>query len=162
MIKPPIDVGPPVELVGRAFDTRQGAVSETVLYGTARERIALVTACGQARAVNMGDQDPEPYRQRLEAKLRPERMRATLAFAGLYQMTHELIKVAVLEEVRQFYWRGVKDGVSVYDDQAYAERVLSKSPKNKFRASLLWLLGRVRSSKPKPIDSRTSSRTATT
>jgi hypothetical protein len=67
-------------------------------------------------------------------------MRATLAFAGLYQMTHELIKVAVLDEVRQFYWQGVHDGVPVYNDQAYAERVLSKSPKDKFRASLLWLV----------------------
>lgn len=29
-----------------------------------------------------------PTGQRLEAKLLPERMRATLAFAGPYQMTH--------------------------------------------------------------------------
>lgn len=77
--------------------------------------------------MNLGDQDPEAYRQRLEAKLSPERMRATLAFAGLYQMTHELIKAAVLDEVRQFYWRGVNDGVAIYDDLAYANRVLSKS-----------------------------------
>jgi len=38
------------------------------------------------------DQDPEAYRQRLEAKLPPLRIRATLAFAGLYQVTHELIR----------------------------------------------------------------------
>jgi hypothetical protein len=37
------------------------------------------------------------------AKLRLERVRATLGFAGLYQMTHELIKAAVLVAVRQFY-----------------------------------------------------------
>ncbi|MCA1704465.1 MAG: hypothetical protein LC808_14880 [Actinobacteria bacterium] len=90
--------------------------------------------------VKIGNQDPEAYRQRLEAKLRPERIRATLGFAGLYQMIHELIKTAVLDEVREFYWRGIEAGVVVYDEQAYAENVLVRAPKNKFRASLLWLV----------------------
>jgi hypothetical protein len=90
--------------------------------------------------VKIGSQDPEAYRQRLEAKLRPERIRATLGFAGLYQMIHELIKTAVLDEVREFYWRGIEDGVVVYDEHAYAEDVLARAPKNKFRASLLWLV----------------------
>jgi hypothetical protein len=89
--------------------------------------------------VNIGDQDPDVYRQRLEAKLQPERIRATLSFAGLYQMTHELIKTAVLDEVREFYWRGIEDGVTVYDERAYAEKVLAKAPRDRFRASLLWL-----------------------
>ena len=87
-----------------------------------------------------GNKDPEAYRQRLEAKLRPECIRATLGFAGLYQMIHELIKTAVLDEVREFYWRGIEDGVVVYDEQAYADNVLVSAPKNKFRASLLWLV----------------------
>lgn len=90
--------------------------------------------------MKIGNQDPEAYRQRLEAKLRPERMRDTLGFAGLYQMTHELIKTAVLDEVHEFYWRGIEDGVMVYDEQVYAEKVLARAPKNKFRASLLWLI----------------------
>jgi len=90
--------------------------------------------------VKIGNQDPEAYRQMLEAKLRPERIRATLGFSGLYQMIHELIKTAVLDEVHQFYWRGIKDGVIVYDEQAYAENVLVRASKNKFRASLLWLV----------------------
>jgi len=68
------------------------------------------------------DQDPEAYRQRLEAKLPPLRIRATLAFAGLYQVTHELIKAAVLDEVRQFYWQ-VRDGAMTYNELAYAENV---------------------------------------
>lgn len=89
--------------------------------------------------MKIGNQDPEAYRQLLEAKLRPERIRATLGFSGLYQMVHELIKTAVLDEVRQFYWRGIDDGVIVYDEQAYAQRVVRAS-KNKFRASLLWLV----------------------
>lgn len=67
-------------------------------------------------------------------------MRATLGFAGLYQMTHELIKTAVFDEVHEFYWRGVEDGAMVYDEQAYTENVLVRAPKSKFRASLLWLV----------------------
>ena len=90
--------------------------------------------------MKIGSQNPEAYRQRLEAKLRPERIRATLGFAGLYQMIHELIKIAVLDGVREFYWRGTEDGIVVYDEQAYAENVVVRAPKNKFRASLLWLV----------------------
>lgn len=90
--------------------------------------------------MKIGDQDGQIYRRRLEAKLRPERMRATLAFAGLYQVTHELIKTAVIHDVRAFYWRGVNDGAMVYDEHAYAKQVLSRAQKNKFRASLLWLI----------------------
>jgi hypothetical protein len=90
--------------------------------------------------VKIGDQDGQIYRRRLEARLRPERMRATLAFAGLYQVTHELIKTAVIHDVREFYWRGVNDGAVVYDEHAYAKQVLSRAQKDKFRASLLWLI----------------------
>ena len=90
--------------------------------------------------VKIENQDPEVYRQRLEAKLRPERIRATLSFAGLYQITYELIKTAVLDDVHEFYWRGIADGATVYDEQAYAESVLAKAPQNRFRASLLWLV----------------------
>jgi hypothetical protein len=77
--------------------------------------------------VKIGNQDPEAYRQRLEAKLRPDRIRATLGFAGLYQMIHELIKTAVPDEMREFYWRGIEDGVVVYDEQDYAENVLRRN-----------------------------------
>lgn len=90
--------------------------------------------------VKIGNEDPEAYRQRLQAKLRPERVRATLAFAGLYQMTHELIKTAVVDEVHMFYWQGIEDGAMVYDERAYAEKVLARAPRSRFRASLLWLV----------------------
>jgi hypothetical protein len=78
--------------------------------------------------VKVGNQDPEAYRQRLEAKLRPERIRATLGFAGLYQMTHELIKTAVLDEVREFYWRGIEDGVVIYDEQGHPPGAAQRRP----------------------------------
>ncbi|SFK58679.1 hypothetical protein SAMN04488085_102347 [Geodermatophilus ruber] len=90
--------------------------------------------------MKIGNQDPEAYRQQLEAKLRPDRIRATLGFAGIYQMSHELIKTAVLDGVREFYWRGIENGAMAYDEQAYAKNVLVMAPKNKFRASLLWLI----------------------
>lgn len=77
----------------------------------------------------------------LEAKLQPERIRATLAFAGLYQMTHQLIKEAVLDEVRQFYFCGFNEKGFLYDEERYKEHVLDLAPKDRFWASLLWLMG---------------------
>jgi hypothetical protein len=78
--------------------------------------------------------------RRLEAKLDPVHIRATLEFAGLYQITHELIKELVLDRVREFYWCGFRDGRHIYDEQRYAKNVLARAPKNRFRASLLWLV----------------------
>jgi hypothetical protein len=74
------------------------------------------------------------------AKLQPERIRATLAFAGLYQIAHALIQHAVLEEVRLFYRKGFDETGWQYDEEGYATHVLSRAPKNRFRASLLWLV----------------------
>jgi hypothetical protein len=84
--------------------------------------------------------DPERYRQQLEAKLQPESVRATLCFAGLYQVTHEMIKQSVLEEVRLFYRRGFDEHGWQYDEDGYKRQVLSRAPKDRFRASLLWLI----------------------
>lgn len=85
-----------------------------------------------------GDHDPEKLAQ-LEAKLRPERIRATLSFAGMYQLTHELIKQAVLDQVRSFYLQGFDETGYLYDEESYKSQVLSRD-KRKFRASLLWLV----------------------
>lgn len=76
----------------------------------------------------------------LKAKLQPWRIRATLSFAGLYQITHELIKSAVIDEVRQFYLIGFDEFGLKYDEASYHEHVVSRDPKNKFHASLLWLI----------------------
>ena len=86
------------------------------------------------------DQDRDKQLARLEAKLKPERIRATLAFAGLYQLTHELIKKDVVPQVRNFYRGGfdVTTGPR-YDEVGYKRDVLSKD-KRPFRASLLWLV----------------------
>jgi hypothetical protein len=68
------------------------------------------------------DEERQALSVRLEAKLQPERIRSTLAFAGLYQLTHELIKDAVLPKVREYYWRGCNEAGHVYDEKRYGKR----------------------------------------
>ncbi|MFF0818091.1 hypothetical protein ACFYVR_23435 [Rhodococcus sp. NPDC003318] len=85
--------------------------------------------------------DLDEYKQRFEDKLQPHRIRATLSFAGLYQITHEMLKQSVLGEVRQFYCRGFDETGWLFDEEGYQRQVLVHSPKNRFRASLLWLVG---------------------
>ncbi len=86
--------------------------------------------------------DPEGYRLRIEAKLQPENIRATLGFAALYQMTHEMIQDAVLDKVRDFYRIGIgPDGeMTAEEQQRYRTEVLSLVPKNGFKSSLVWLV----------------------
>lgn len=85
--------------------------------------------------------DPEGYKRAVEAKLRPENIRFALMFASLLQMIHERLKLVVLDEVREFYSVGCDDsGRGIVKEDAYQRNVLDLAPKNKFRASLLWLV----------------------
>ncbi|MGU3500924.1 hypothetical protein [Mycobacterium sp. C31M] len=87
--------------------------------------------------------DPDGYRERLAAKLQPDRMRATMAFSGLYQLTHEMIKQIVLDNVRDYFCMGaigLGDVMSAGEREQYHHDVLQLAPKNAFRASLLWLV----------------------
>ncbi|MFE6922945.1 hypothetical protein ACFVAV_18095 [Nocardia sp. NPDC057663] len=62
-------------------------------------------------------------------------------FARLLQMIHERLKLVVLDEVREFYSVGCDDsGRGIVNEDAYQRNVLALAPKNKFRASLLWLV----------------------
>lgn len=83
--------------------------------------------------------DPLGYEARLRAKLTPQRIRSTMSFAALYQMTHEMIQKSVLEEVHQFFRTGFADHEWVVDNARYAADVLSRD-QNRFRASLGWLI----------------------
>ncbi|MCZ3390030.1 MAG: hypothetical protein LH645_13170 [Actinomycetia bacterium] len=47
--------------------------------------------------------DPKGYEERLLAKLQPSRVRSTLAFTALFQLTHEMLKSMVLDDVKSFY-----------------------------------------------------------
>lgn len=83
------------------------------------------------------------YAKRLEAKLAPARIRSTLAFAGLYQLTHELLKTTILDDVKGFFGFSslVDGGAWLHGEEArkdYERDVLSKA-QSPFKASLLWL-----------------------
>jgi hypothetical protein len=71
--------------------------------------------------------DPNSYKARLEAKLQPARVRATLAFAGLFQLTHEMLKSMVLDDVKSVYgYIGVGDGTWLPEsgEHEYRRKVL--------------------------------------
>lgn len=93
----------------------------------------------------MATDDPT-YREcleRLEAKLQPARIRSTLAFAGLFQLTHEALKRAVLDGVKGFYgYIDVDGGVWVPEQgkDEYRRNVLALDAEHRpFPASLMWL-----------------------
>jgi hypothetical protein len=87
--------------------------------------------------------DPMGYEERLKAKLQPARVRSTLAFAGLFQLTHEMLKNMVLDDVKAFYGyisvRGDKVWLPESGELEYQRSVLTLAPKKPFQASLLWL-----------------------
>lgn len=85
--------------------------------------------------------DPEGYKRRLDEKLKPSGIRSTLAFAGLYQVTHELIKDAVLEGTKGFFnYNRYSDDWLGGGEEDYRRSVLPLAPKKPLRASLLWLV----------------------
>jgi hypothetical protein len=87
--------------------------------------------------------DPKGYEERLKEKLQPARVRSTLAFAGLFQLTHELLKSMVLDDVKGFYgyigFRGDNVWLPESGELEYQRSVLALAPKKPFQASLLWL-----------------------
>lgn len=84
------------------------------------------------------------YEALLVGKLTPSALRFTLAFAGLFQLTHELLKGAILEKVHQYYWRGFDASGDLYDDASYRRDVLDPSRSggktDAFRGSTVWLV----------------------
>ena len=89
--------------------------------------------------------NPDSRMAQLEAKLEPVRIRSTLAFAGLFQLTHEMIKRSVLDEVKGFYGYTRTPGEpqwihSPESKLRYEREVLALDRKRPFQASLLWLV----------------------
>ena len=82
---------------------------------------------------------PDDYEARLRAKLAPERIRATLSFAGLILIVYEMVKQAVVKDVREFYWRGFDESGMLYDEESYTRDVKSLN-RSQFRASAKWLV----------------------
>lgn len=85
---------------------------------------------------------PVGYEQRLRGKLEPANLRATMAFAGLYQITSEMIRHTVIDKVRDFYWIDLElDGaMSAKNKERYRVEVLSLARNKEFPASLKWLV----------------------
>jgi len=78
--------------------------------------------------------------RRIEAKLDAKHIRFTLAFSAIFQMVHEMIKHAVLDQVSSFYGQDeASKHFGLTNDAGYAE-VLRLAPKNKFAAHLTWLV----------------------
>lgn len=90
----------------------------------------------------------EEYERLLLAKLQPAAIRSTLSFAGLYQMTHEMLKQAILQRVRDFYSTGFNEKGITVDEHAYQTHVIDaartegwvKSARQTFEASAAWLV----------------------
>jgi hypothetical protein len=45
-----------------------------------------------------------------------------------------------VDKVHGFFWQGIRDGRHLYDEVTYQRDVLACDPKNRFRASCLWLV----------------------
>lgn len=92
-----------------------------------------------------GGRSREDYERLLEGKVSHENLRLTLAFAGLFQLAHEMLKYAILGKVRGFYLRGFDETGMLYDEISYKAQVLEQSQvsgqrANAFRGSVLWLV----------------------
>jgi hypothetical protein len=95
-----------------------------------------------------GGRPREEYEQLLLAKLQPAVIRSTLSFAGLYQMTHEMLKQAILDRVRDFYCTGFNANGFIFDEISYQGNVIDaarsegwiKNNKQVFAASAAWLV----------------------
>lgn len=74
-----------------------------------------------------GGRSREEYQALLAEKRSPRTLKFTLAFASLFQLTHELLKAAILDGVREFYWRGIRDGKDLYDETGYQRDVMEPS-----------------------------------
>lgn len=99
-------------------------------------------------SASFGGRSSEEYEQLLKAKLQPSAISSTLSFAGLYQMTHEMLKHAILEMVRTFYCTGFDARGAIFDAEKYQKEVIDtalaegwiKERKQKFDVSAAWLV----------------------
>lgn len=92
-----------------------------------------------------GGRSEADYLRLLEAKVSPESLRVTLAIASIFQITHEMLKVAIVDKVHGFHCHAFVDGVPQLDMPAYERSVLMPSRTeggnaNAFRGSVLWLV----------------------
>lgn len=82
----------------------------------------------------------DDYAARLRDKLSPESIKQTLVRAGAFLSAYELIRLQVVDGVRDFYWTGeeVNGRKVLYPDYGAEVRALDKSL---YPASVAWLVG---------------------
>lgn len=98
-----------------------------------------------AEPVTDSASDTEGYAERVKAKLHPALVRSTLAFAGLFQLTHEVLKSMVLDDVKSFFGY-VSVGVNAVwlpegGELEYRRKVLGSSPREWCSAAFSFLMG---------------------
>ncbi|QXU52162.1 hypothetical protein [Rhodococcus sp. LW-XY12] len=80
----------------------------------------------------------DDLRARTEDKLSPESVTQSLIQAGALLTGYELVKSSILDGVRDFFIIGFDEaGMTISPEY---QKVLALEPKNKFRASVAWLI----------------------
>jgi hypothetical protein len=79
------------------------------------------------------------YADRLRVKLAPESMKATMVRAGAFLSAYELIRLQVVDGVRDFYWSGEEENGKKIFDPDYQTDVRGRG-KNLYTASVAWLV----------------------
>jgi hypothetical protein len=70
--------------------------------------------------------------------LNPERVKGNLVLSSLYLSAYELLKSAIIDNIKEFFTLGLDaDGIPIVDDE-YSEKV-KKLDRDLLRASCLWL-----------------------
>lgn len=81
----------------------------------------------------------DDYADRLRVKLAPESMTQTLVQAGAFLSAYELIKLQVIDGVRDFYWTGQENNGEKVLYPRYETDVCARD-KSPYRASVAWLV----------------------
>lgn len=80
----------------------------------------------------------DAYAKRLQDKIRPENVVAALVRAGALLTGHELVKTAIVDEVKGFFLQGFDEDGMIYSKD-YENGVLTLG-RNPFDASVKWLI----------------------
>jgi hypothetical protein len=81
----------------------------------------------------------DDYADRLRVKLAPESMTRTLVRAGAFLSAYELIRLQVVDGVRDFYWTGHENNGKKVLGPDYETDVRARD-KSLYRASVSWLV----------------------
>lgn len=80
----------------------------------------------------------DAYAKRLQDKIQPENVATALVRAGAFLTGYELVKTAIIDQVKGFFLQGFDENGLVYS-RDYEQKVLTLG-KNPFEASLNWLI----------------------